>query len=271
MTVGTMRSTFESLDILKKQRLTHFQNIISKFFPKIFEESPKLMNPTTYRDFLAFNRYFTLIIEPDSQNIYRANFEFLQEFHHIIRALTTIHSLLRRNKRGFPSPLLSQYLDSLPQHFDHESVLIADPKFIIPQHLSDGYTQAGYGIDFESFGLTRYITRSTLYSDFDFKIFDSTTHTVLGQFTTDSGYVSIFPLTDVIHFVNPEIKQHTEQHPNQAIVLDDFSGDITVRVDFDFITFNFHIIIEGQSPTLNFTTLTHPSPTCHQHITNTLH
>lgn len=126
-------------------------------------------------------------------------------------------------------------LDSEPIVFDGD-IIITDPCYIIrsghhgskPITHNDWYS-CNYGSNFEVFGITHYMTRDTLYGDWNCTVFDRDTDKQLGEFCADSGQVSVFLLDEVLKY-NPNFNYHIEK-PWTTTLIKGFKGEVQFVVE----------------------------------------
>lgn len=130
---------------------------------------------------------------------------------------------------------LSRYLDSEPMEFDGD-IIITDPCYIMrAEHhgttpiTEDDWDACECGGKMEALGITRYMTRDTIYGDWGCTVYDTDTNQPIGKFCADAGLVSVFLLDEVLKY-NPDFDYHKERTWTTALI-PDFKGTIQIVVE----------------------------------------
>ena len=136
------------------------------------------------------------------------------------------------------------------------NVLITDPCYVVrdgKDGFKEGVTEgdwknSSYGEEMGNLGIKKFITGSTGYGDGSFSVFktskDPTYDIVkcnklgdteldkylggkqeLGEFSSDSGNVSVFDLTEITKY-NPDFMEWYNSHKDCATIINNFEGDV---------------------------------------------
>ena len=142
----------------------------------------------------------------------------------------------------------TRYVDSRTCHFDHESIIITDPCYIMKSNSKD-WDICEYGSAMEKLGYftnDKYATADTLYGDWSCTTYNTDTKEEIGYYCADAGLVSVFSLEQVLNY-NPEY--NPAESPWCVTLINDFTGDVTLKTRID----EWQIIryVEGKG-TVNF-------------------
>lgn len=115
-------------------------------------------------------------------------------------------------------------------------IIITDPCYIIRklgnEITDDDWAACGYGGNMENLGISRYLTRDTIYGDWSCTTFDTTNgkykgeRTSIGRFCADSGQVSVFLLDEILKY-NPDFDLHIT-NPRTATLIKNFKGSVQI-------------------------------------------
>lgn len=117
-----------------------------------------------------------------------------------------------------------RYIDSDPVEFDGD-IIITDPCYIIRDDSDDSdWEKCDYGDDMAAIGITKFMTRDTIYGDWSCTTFNSDTKEAIGQFCADAGLVSVILLSEVLKY-NPSFDYHINR-PWTTTLVKDFKGTV---------------------------------------------
>lgn len=133
-----------------------------------------------------------------------------------------------KRKVAYPEYYLTydKYLDSEPLEFDGD-IIITDPSYVIIQdrYMDDwAKCECGYNMKALGFDPDRFMTRDTLYGDWECTVFDVDRHKPIGKFSADAGLVGVFYLDDVLAY-NPQFDYHIKK-PWTTTLIRDFKGTV---------------------------------------------
>lgn len=132
------------------------------------------------------------------------------------KAMEFIHNLNTKDYNRLlyqaNSDWLSRYLDSKPMEFDGD-IIITDPCYIMRaegNHPIDDWDACDCGRNMDALGVSRYMTRDTIYGDWGCIVYNSDTNQPIGEFCADAGLVSVFLLDEVLRY-NPNFDDYKKR------------------------------------------------------------
>lgn len=178
------------------------------------------------------------------------NVDFLYDFKKLFCFARHIQKIFDKSLLGrFESPISeSYYEDSRVLEFQSEDILITDPCYVIED---DDWMKSDLGRDLDSFGMTKYATKSTLYGDWSCTVFDKDSRKPIGEFCADAGIVSVFSLDEVKKCLNPKIEDWVKEHPWCATILRNYTGKVQIKTGYDKKNYEFYRYVDGEG-SINF-------------------
>ena len=258
-----LKEIFDSVGKERKEMIPKYIKIMKKFFPQylidpkekyaqlcdefneeiadiLFKEDDKF----DYRD-PQCNKITSLFFDylyKEKKGMSESNKKFIKKFGRVLSVYGLLDFLL--NKDG--NYRLPNYIDSKTIHFENEDIVITDPCYIVPD---DKWAESEFGSNMEIFGITNYLTKDTLYGDWSCNAINTDTDKNIGWFCADAGLVSVMSLNDVA-----KINDLEKWSLNGCFALiKKFSGDVTIKVDYDKKYYDFYCYVEGKGST-NFIT-----------------
>ena len=166
---------------------------------------------------------------------------FLKNFNRTIELINTCERALKIKTDKY------SYLDVMSYYRDTRKLYLVDDTIIItdPCYLGDdinGNDNRGYELDS--------IYRSTLYGDWSCTVYDTDTNKEIGKFCADSGEVGVFKLKEIIKSY-PKFLKDLKEYPHIATMINNFTGSVIIKVEFDKKDKNFYCYVKGEG-NINF-------------------
>lgn len=186
-----------------------------------------------------------ILLETDTYII--INFDNELEFYKAYSILTELKSLYS-NKDDIEIPVrqifqIKQIRDLNPcdiglssiLSFKNEDVIITDPCYIMREKDSscdvDDWDRCNCGSNLEALGITYYDTKPTLFGDWQCCVVNKDSGEIIGNFSSDSGMVSVINYNQVLMY-NPEITKKGLEESKSALILRGYTGDISIKTRY---------------------------------------
>lgn len=116
---------------------------------------------------------------------------------------------------------------------DHEKYDKAYKKW--DEENPEDWERCDYGDNMEILGINNYLCASTIYGDWSCYTFDEDTGKTIGEFCADAGLVCVCLLDEILAY-NPEFSNWAKEHEWCATIIENFTGEVWIRVDEDIET-----------------------------------
>lgn len=141
---------------------------------------------------------------------------------------------------------MSNVTEIIPEgKFDFSgTIVITDPCYFIKKE-SDKDKKSDWefcdkGTHLEKLGFKTFAVSSTIYGNWSCNVENINTSDKLGKFSSDSGLVGVFLLSEILKY-NPDYNVKMEEFSEEATVIDNFNGSIR----FDISDNELYTVIVG--------------------------